>query len=90
LVDLPVWAKYAMVAPCIWFCSALLGILASLWLSNVLILALLFSGFVMKAIGLSDLHITLDETESYESLCYLRVQELDRELAFLAPFTLLI
>jgi UDP-N-acetylmuramyl pentapeptide phosphotransferase/UDP-N-acetylglucosamine-1-phosphate transferase len=47
LVDLPTWAKNAMVAPSIWLCSALLGILASLWVSNVLILALLFVGFVV-------------------------------------------
>jgi hypothetical protein len=47
LVDLPTWAKNAMVAPSIWFCSAVLGILASLWVSNVLILALLFVGFVV-------------------------------------------
>jgi UDP-N-acetylmuramyl pentapeptide phosphotransferase/UDP-N-acetylglucosamine-1-phosphate transferase len=47
LVDLPTWAKNAMVAPSIWLCSAVLGILASLWVSNVLILALLFVGFVV-------------------------------------------
>jgi UDP-N-acetylmuramyl pentapeptide phosphotransferase/UDP-N-acetylglucosamine-1-phosphate transferase len=47
LVDLPTWAKNAMVAPSIWFCSALLGILANLWVGHVLILALIFLGFVV-------------------------------------------
>jgi hypothetical protein len=47
LVDLPIWAKNAMVAPSIWLCSAVLGILASLLVSNLLILTLLFVGFVV-------------------------------------------
>jgi hypothetical protein len=47
LIDLPTWSKNAMVAPSIWLCSALLGIMSSLWVSHVLILALLFVGFVV-------------------------------------------
>jgi len=47
LVDLPTWAKNAMVAPSIWFCSACLGFMASLLVQEVLMLALGFVGFVI-------------------------------------------
>jgi UDP-N-acetylmuramyl pentapeptide phosphotransferase/UDP-N-acetylglucosamine-1-phosphate transferase len=44
---LPNWAKNALVAPSIWLCSAVLGWVASCYVSDVLILALLFAGFVL-------------------------------------------
>lgn len=47
LVDLPTWAKNAMVAPSIWFCSACLGFVASLLMKDVLMLALAFLSFVI-------------------------------------------
>lgn len=46
-VDLPTWAKNAMVAPTIWLCSACLGLVASLLVKDVMMLALAFVGFVI-------------------------------------------
>lgn len=44
---LPPWARNASVAPGIWFCSACLGYVASLYVSDVPVLVMLFAGFVI-------------------------------------------
>lgn len=44
---LPNWAKNALVAPAIWLCSAVLGLVASYYVSDVLMLVALFVGFVL-------------------------------------------
>jgi len=44
---LPNWAKNALVAPAIWLCSAVLGFIASYYVSDVLMLAGLFAAFVL-------------------------------------------
>lgn len=43
---LPNWARNASVAPGIWLCSACLGYVASLYVSDVPVLVMLFVGFV--------------------------------------------
>lgn len=44
---LPNWAKNALVAPAIWLCSAVLGWIASYYVSDVLTLVALFISFVL-------------------------------------------
>jgi UDP-N-acetylmuramyl pentapeptide phosphotransferase/UDP-N-acetylglucosamine-1-phosphate transferase len=44
---LPDWAKNALVAPAIWLCSAVLGLIASYYVSDVLALVALFAAFVV-------------------------------------------
>jgi UDP-N-acetylmuramyl pentapeptide phosphotransferase/UDP-N-acetylglucosamine-1-phosphate transferase len=44
---LPNWAKNALVAPAIWLCSAVLGFIASYFVSDVLVLVVLFAVFVL-------------------------------------------
>ena len=44
---LPNWAKNALVAPAIWLCSAILGLVASCFVSDVLALVALFTTFVL-------------------------------------------
>ncbi len=43
---LPPWARNASVAPAIWLCSACLGYVASLYVSDVPVLVMLLAGFV--------------------------------------------
>jgi UDP-N-acetylmuramyl pentapeptide phosphotransferase/UDP-N-acetylglucosamine-1-phosphate transferase len=44
---LPDWAKNASVAPAIWLCSALLGLIANYYVTDVLVLVALFAAFVL-------------------------------------------
>lgn len=41
------WAKNAMVAPCIWFCSACAGLLAQRFADKAVVLAGFYAGFVL-------------------------------------------
>ncbi len=44
---LPDWSKNALVAPLIWLCSAMLGLVASYFVSNVVVLVGLFFSFLL-------------------------------------------